>query len=97
VRRLIENLCKQLARVYIHNPGNLNEFNDVYPAFAGLYTTYEGMGAFQPGGQITLCEACSLASLDENCNQRAMPASPEGLSQRRSRHGALLRKMERHR
>jgi hypothetical protein len=49
-RRLIENLRKQLTRVYIHDPGNLNEFNDVYPAFAGLYTTYEGMGTLQPGG-----------------------------------------------
>jgi hypothetical protein len=54
------------------------------------------MGTLQPGGQITLCESCSFASLDENSDQRAMSASPEGLSQRRSDHGALLRKMERH-
>lgn len=91
LKQLLEKACG----VCLQYVGNFDEFNDVHSAFASLNTSHKRPGAFQFGGKPALGESSVLPCLHQHRHELAMGTGTKGLANGRSRHVALLRKLER--
>jgi hypothetical protein len=90
----VQELGEENRRVGVQDAGDLDKLDHIDPAVARFHTTDEGMRAFETRCQISLREASLLSCRNQNGNQCAVSAGPQGLSQGRSWQGALLQKWE---
>jgi hypothetical protein len=90
----VQELGEENRWVCVKDADDLDELDHIDPAVARFHTTDEGMRAFEARCQISLREASLLSRRNQNGNQCAVSAGPQGFSQGRSWQEALLQKRE---